>query len=73
MLIRVKQGKGGRDRNDMLSPQLPELLRLCWREGGAVMFPYDRLFTSRSYIRIAAAASRRPRSSRQPRSPFGSA
>ena len=33
MLIRVEQGKGGRDRNAMLSPQLLELLRLWWREG----------------------------------------
>lgn len=33
MLIRVEQGKGRRDRNAMLSPQLLELLRLWWREG----------------------------------------
>ncbi len=33
MLIRVEQGKGGKDRNTMLSPQLPELLRMWWREG----------------------------------------
>jgi integrase/recombinase XerD len=33
MLIRVGQGKGGKDRNAMVSPQLLELLRLWWREG----------------------------------------
>jgi integrase len=46
MLIRVEQGKGGRDRNAMLSPQLLELLRLWWREGKrrGVMFPHGWLF-----------------------------
>ena len=33
MLIRVEQGKGRKDRNAMLSPQLLALLRLWWREG----------------------------------------
>jgi site-specific recombinase XerD len=33
MLIRVEQGKGRKDRNAMLSPQLLGLLRLWWREG----------------------------------------
>jgi integrase/recombinase XerD len=32
MLIRVDQGKGGRDRNIMLSPQLLIVLRAYWRE-----------------------------------------
>jgi integrase len=46
MLIRVEQGKGGRDRNAMLSPQLLELLRMWWREGKrrGVMFPHGWLF-----------------------------
>src|SRR5262245_20129080 len=30
MLIRVEQGKGGRDRYAMLSPQLLKLLRAWW-------------------------------------------
>jgi integrase/recombinase XerD len=32
MLIRVEQGKGGRDRYIMLSPQLLVVLRTYWRE-----------------------------------------
>ena len=42
MLIRVEQGKGRKDRNAMLSPQLLELLRLWWREGRrrGVMMPH---------------------------------
>ena len=51
MLIRVEQGKGGKDRNAMLSPQLLELLRRWWREGKrrGVMFPHGWLFPGRSY------------------------
>jgi integrase/recombinase XerD len=33
MLIHVQQGKGGRDRQAMLSPALLQLLRAWWREG----------------------------------------
>ena len=41
MLIRVERGKGRKDRNAMLSPQLLELLRQWWREGRrrGVMLP----------------------------------
>lgn len=51
MLIRVEHGKGGRDRNAMLSPQLLELLRMWWREGKrrGVMFPHGWLFPGQSY------------------------
>ncbi|OWR00224.1 tyrosine-type recombinase/integrase [Sphingopyxis witflariensis] len=51
MLIRVEQGKGRKDRNAMLSPQLLELLRMWWREGKrrSVMLPHGWLFPGRSY------------------------
>jgi integrase/recombinase XerD len=50
MLMRVEQGKGRKDRNAMLSPQLLELLRLWWREGKRrnVMPPHGWLFPGRS-------------------------
>ena len=50
MLIRVEQGKGRKDRNDMLSPQLVTLLRLWWKEGRrrGVMLPHGWLFPGRS-------------------------
>ena len=51
MLIRVEQGKGRKDRNAMLSPQLLALLQLWWREGKrrSVMLPHGWLFPGRSY------------------------
>ncbi len=51
MLIRVEQGKGRKDRNAMLSPQLLELLRLWWREGKkrTVMLPHGWLFPGKAY------------------------
>jgi site-specific recombinase XerD len=50
MLIRVEQGKGRKDRNAMLSPQLLTLLRLWWKEGKrrGVMLPHGWLFPGRS-------------------------
>lgn len=50
MLIRVEQGKGRKDRNAMLSPQLLEPLRLWWREGKrrGVMLPHGWLFPGRT-------------------------
>jgi len=50
MLIRVEQGKGRKDRNAMLSPQLVRLLRLWWKEGRrrGVMLPHGWLFPGRS-------------------------
>ena len=50
MLIRVEQGKGRKDRNAMLSPQLLTLLRLWWEEGKrrSVMLRHGWLFPGRS-------------------------
>ena len=52
MLIRVEQGKGRKDRNAMLSPQLLELLRQCWREGRrrGVMLPQGWLFPGKNSL-----------------------
>ena len=57
MLIRVEQGKGRKDRNAMLSPQLRELLRLWWREGKrrGVMLPHGWLFPGRSPLEPISA------------------
>ena len=51
MLIRIEEGKGRKDRNAMLSPQLLELLRLWWRAGkrSSVMLTHGWLFPGRSY------------------------
>jgi integrase/recombinase XerD len=48
MLIRVEQGKGRKDRNAMLSPQL----RAWWREGKrrGVMLPHGWLFPGRNAL-----------------------
>jgi len=52
MLIRVELGKGRKDRNAMLSPQLLELLRLWWREGKrrGVMLPQGWLFPGQNPV-----------------------
>ena len=52
MLVRVEQGKGRKDRNAMLSPQLLSLLRLWWREGKRrrVMLPHGWLFPGRNAL-----------------------
>lgn len=46
MVIRVEQGKGGRDRQAMLSPDLLHVLRAWWCEGHRLgkMFPGGWLF-----------------------------
>jgi integrase len=52
MLLRVEQGKGRKDRNAMLSPQLLELLRDWWREGRrlGVLLPQGWLFPGRNPV-----------------------
>src|SRR5580658_18891 len=52
MLLRVEQGKGRKDRDAMLSPQLLELLREWWAEGrrrGALL-PRGWLFPGRNPV-----------------------
>jgi len=66
MLLRVEQGKGRKDRDAMLSPQLLELLRDWWVEGRrrGVLLPRGWLF------RAATQSSRsRPVSSTAPSTP----
>jgi site-specific recombinase XerD len=52
MLIRIEQGKGRKDRNAMLSPQLLALLRLWWREGKRrnALVPHGSLFPGRNCL-----------------------
>jgi site-specific recombinase XerD len=52
MLIRIEQGKGRKDRNAMLSPQLLALLRFWWREGKRrnVLLPHGWLFPGRNCL-----------------------
>lgn len=69
MLIRVEQGKGGRDRNAMLSPDLLALLRAWWQEGrrqGVMqadgwLFPgqtSDKPICTRQLSRVVEAAAK---------------
>src|SRR6202047_709390 len=52
MLLRVEQGKGRKDRDAMLSPQLLELLRDWWVEGRrrGVLLPRGWLFPGRNPV-----------------------
>jgi site-specific recombinase XerD len=52
MLLRVEQGKGRKDRDAMLSPQLLELLRDWWVEGRrrGVLLPRGWLFAGRNPV-----------------------
>jgi integrase/recombinase XerD len=52
MLLRIEQGKGRKDRDAMLSPQLLELLRDWWVEGRrrGVLLPRGWLFPGRNPV-----------------------
>jgi site-specific recombinase XerD len=52
MLLRIEQGKGRKDRDAMLSPQLLELMRDWWVEGRrrGVLLPRGWLFPGRNPI-----------------------
>jgi integrase/recombinase XerD len=43
MMLRVEQGKGGKDRHAMLSPPLLELLRDWWRIAQPQVWLFPRL------------------------------
>lgn len=69
MIIRVERGKGGRDRNAMLSPELLSLLRSWWREGrrqekmlaGGWLFPgqnVTRPISTRQLARVVEFAAK---------------
>jgi integrase/recombinase XerD len=55
MMLRIEQGKGRKDRNAMLSPQLLALLRAWWREGHrlGVMLPGGGLFPGQTPVETA--------------------
>src|SRR5258705_2571134 len=69
MMLRVEQGKGGKDRHAMLSPQLLELLRDWWRIHKSGCFPGLTRSTRCRRVSSIAPATRRPR---WPRSPSAS-
>ncbi|TXN01103.1 tyrosine-type recombinase/integrase [Methylobacterium sp. WL64] len=69
MLLRIERGKGGRDRNAMLSADLLDLLRRWWREGhrqGVLqrqgwLFPgqdWTRPISTRQLHRVVVEAAR---------------
>ena len=72
MLILIEQGKGRKDDNAMLSPQLIAVLRLWWQEGKrrSVMLPHGWLFPGRGATDpISTRADQPARSMRQPKWP----
>src|ERR1700730_6059261 len=60
MMLRVEQGKGGKDRHAMLSPQLLELLRDWWRIARPQVWLFPRAGPDQPDV-DASAQSRLPR------------
>src|SRR5271154_1411712 len=67
MLIRIEQGKGGRDRYVMLSPQLLVVLRAYWREARPAHWLFPGQDESRPLdASVLQAACRTPRVAGEP-------
>ena len=59
MIIRVEQGKGGKDRNVMLSPSLLDLLRTWWKAAAGLAVPGPRSGPADDHAPAQSRLSRR--------------
>ena len=67
MVIRVEQGKGGKDRYVMLSPQLLQILRAYWRQARPAHWLFPGRDPAAAEPRRAASACRSQAARRGPR------